>query len=171
MPMCDAYIPLGALELEVERGLVARVTEILVDHEMRRIRDLMEDPDAVKASLRRAQSIAWTFVHRTETYVAGAPTQLPYYRFVASVPEGQMDDEFVPAINQDIMQAVIDAEGGKYPHPERRVWVIAHEVPDGLWGSGGRQLHLKQIVDFVAPGWGEVAAKRFAEKRREAATT
>ena len=166
MPMCDAYIPVNALEAEAERNLVSRVSDILVSHEIRRVADLMETPEAVENMRKAAQSISWTFVHRTETYVAGRPIEAPYYRFLASVPEGQLDDRFIPEINRDIMQAVVDAEGGRYPNTERRVWVFAYEVPDGTWGAGGRPLHLKNIIDYVAAGWGADAEARFVEKRR-----
>ena len=44
------------------------------------------------------------------------------------------------------------------------------EILDGRWGAGGRSLHLKEIVDFVADGWGKVAVDRWeARKRDEAA--
>ena len=162
MPCCDAYIPRGALTPEAERKLVARVTEVLVDHEMRRILDLMHEPAEIDAMRRRAQSIAWTFVHRTDTYVNGAAPDAPHYRFVASIPEGQIDERFAPAINRDILEAVIAAEAGKWPHPERRLWVHVVEILDGRWGAGGRALHLKEIVDFVADGWGQAAVDRWA---------
>ena len=169
MPLCDAFIPTGALDPTAERTFVERVTEILVEHEMRRIRDLDADPAQIAANRERALSIAWTFVHRTETYVAGAPIDVPHYRIVASIPEGQIDDRFVPAINSDILAALIEAEGGSYPHPERRLWVIAVEIADGLWGAGGHTLHLKQIVDFVAPSWGAVAVERWQDKKADEA--
>ena len=170
MPLCDAYIPKDALEPEVERKLVARVTRLLIDHEMRRIAELMEDPAEIEASRARASAIAWTFVHRTETYVAGEPITAPFYRFVATVPEGQIDDQFAPAVNRDIMAAVAEAEASKWPHLERRLWVTIHEVYDGRWGAGGRVLHLKQIIDVVSPGHGDGATQRFeANKRRQAA--
>ena len=169
MPCCDAYIPQNALEPDAERKLVARVTELLVEHEMRRIIDLMHEPAAIDSMRKRAQSIAWTFVHRTETYVNGALPDAPYYRFVASIPEGQIDNRFAPAINKDILAAVVEAEGGKHPHPERRIWVHVVEILDGCWGAGGRSLHLKEIVDFVAEGWGSVAVDRWNAKKRDAA--
>ena len=169
MPCCDAYIPQNALEPEAERKLVARITELLVEHEMRRILDLMHEPEAIDSMRKRAQSIAWTFVHRTDTYVNGVMSDAPYYRFVASIPEGQIDERFPPAINRDIMQAVVEAEGGKWPHPERRIWVHIVEIVDGLWGAGGRSLHLKEIVDFVADGWGSVAVDRWNDKKRDEA--
>lgn len=169
MPCCDAYIPLNALEPEAESKLVARVTELLVEHEMRRILDLMTEPTEIESMRRRAQSIAWTFVHRTDTYVNGVRPEAPYYRFVASIPQGQIDDRFPPAINRDIMQAVVEAEGGRWPSPERRVWVHVVEIVDGLWGAGGRSLHLKEIVDFVADGWGSVAVERWEGKKRDEA--
>ena len=167
MPCCDAYIPQNALEPEAERKLVARVTELLVEHEMRRILDLMHEPAEIDSMRKRAQSIAWTFVHRTDTYVNGVLPDAPYYRFVASIPEGQIDDRFAPAINKDILAAVVEAEGGRHPHPERRIWVHVVEILDGRWGAGGRSLHLKEIVDFVADGWGKVAVDRWEAKKRD----
>ena len=131
MPMCDAYIPTGALEPDAERALIAKITEILVSHEVRRIFDLMDDPQEIEASTERARSIAWTFVHRCDTYVAGAVPDAPYYRFIASVPEGQLDDEFIPAINRDILAALQEAEAGKWPDTGSRVWIFTREVPDG----------------------------------------
>ena len=166
MPLCDAYIPKDALNPDAERMLANRVSDILVSHEARRIIELMGDPGDVETVYKRAAAISWLFVHRTDSYVAGRPVDAPIYRFVVNVPEGQIDEQFVPAINRDIMQAVAEAEGGKWPHPERRLWVTVHEVYDGRWGSGGRQLHLKQIIDAVAPGWGDAAVERFAETQR-----
>ena len=61
---------------------------------MRCMTDLMDDPGAVKTSTARAQSIAWMFVHRTDTYVAGELVELPHYRFVVTIPEGMIDDRF-----------------------------------------------------------------------------
>lgn len=165
MPMCDAYIPSNALEPAAERQLIARVSDILVSHEIRRVADLMDDPEVIESMRKAAQSISWTFVHRTDTYVAGRPIGVPHYRFIASIPQGQLDDVFIPAINRDIMQAVIEAEGGKYPNPERRVWVFTYEVPDGTWGAGGRPLSLKNIIDYVAAGWGDDAVERWTHVR------
>ena len=169
MPLCDAYIPMGVLEPEVERKLVARVTRLLINHEMRRISELMNDPAEIEASRARASAIAWTFVHRTEIYVAGEPITAPVYRFVATVPEGQIDDQFAPAVNRDIFAAVAEAEAGRWPQLERRLWVTIHEVYDGRWGAGGRVLHLKQIIDVVSPGYGESASARFEEDKRKRA--
>ena len=135
MPMCDIFIPKDALDPEAERKLVAIVSDLLVDHEMRRIVDLTDDPAQVQASRERAQSIAWMFVHRTETYVAGRTTAAPYYKFVVTIPEGTIDERFPPAINRDIYSALEEAEGGKHPGLAGRVW-----VPDprgARWALGG----------------------------------
>ena len=169
MPMCDAYIPNGALNPDAERTLIAAVTDILVSHEVRRICDLMEDEQEIQASTERARSIAWTFVHRCETYVAGARPDAPYYRFIASVPQGQLDEVFIPAINRDILAALKTAEGGRWPDLGSRVWIFAHEVPDGTWGAHGIPLTLEPIIDFVAPGWGHVAVNRWNTRRAEQA--
>jgi phenylpyruvate tautomerase PptA (4-oxalocrotonate tautomerase family) len=171
MPMCDIYIQEGALEPEAERTLVARVSGLLVEHELRRIVDLVDDPAMVEASVKRANSIAWMFVHRTDTYVAGQPVgpsapRGPVYKFVVSIPEGQIDEEFIAAINRDILQALTDAEDGRWKHPELRLWVFVHEIKDGTWGSAGMKTQLEDIVDFVAPGYGKLATERWENKQR-----
>ena len=169
MPMCDIFIPMGALEPEAERKLVARVSDLLVEHEMRRMSDLMNDPAAVETSTERANAIAWMFVHRTETYVAGKPVELPHYKFVITIPEGMIDDRFAPAINRDIYAALKEAEGDARPDLGRRVWTHIHEVLDGRWGAGDRPVPIEGTVNFVAPGWGPVARARFEQKKRDEA--
>jgi phenylpyruvate tautomerase PptA (4-oxalocrotonate tautomerase family) len=168
MPMCDAYIPTGALPANVERELLSRVSELLVQHELRRTLDLADDVD-VEASTKRARSIAWLSVLRHEAYVASAPAEAPYYKFVIHVPEGQADEEFRTAITRDITQAVADAEGGRWPRPEFRVWVLSWEAPDGTWGCTGRIIHLGDVVGFVAPQLRAPAVKRLADRRRDEA--
>ena len=122
MPMCDIYIQEGALEPDAERALVARVSELLVEHEMRRIVDLVEDPTTIEASTARARSIAWMFVHRTDVYVAGVPvgpdaSRGPVYKFEVRIPEGQVDDAFIPAINRDILAALRRGRGRQVETP------------------------------------------------------
>ena len=114
MPMCDAYIPTGALPADAERELLSRVSELLVQHELRRTVDLADDVD-VEASTKRARSIAWLSVLRHEAYVASAPAQAPYYKFVIHVPEGQADDEFRTAITRDITVSARKPEPPRTP--------------------------------------------------------
>jgi phenylpyruvate tautomerase PptA (4-oxalocrotonate tautomerase family) len=57
MPLLDAYIPEGALEPEAERRLLARCTDLLLEHEG-------ADP-----ANEAAQQIAWVFVHRPDPFV------------------------------------------------------------------------------------------------------
>lgn len=171
MPMCDLYIQDGALEPEAERTFVGQVSDLLVKHEVRRIVDLVDDPAAVQASIKRASSIAWMFVHRTDTYVAGDPVgptapRGPVYKFVVRIPEGQLDDVFIPAVNRDILTALTEAENGRWKHPELRLWVFVQEIKDGTWGAAGEVLHLADIVDFVAPGLGRVAVERWENTQR-----
>ncbi len=170
MPMCDLYIPTGALEPEAERTLVARVSDLLVEHEMRRIVDLVPDPTTVTASTARAQSIAWMFVHRTDTYVGNVQTgpdakRGPVYKFDVKIPEGQVDDAFIPAINKDILAALVEAEAGRWKHPELRLWVFVSEIKDGTWGAAGYPLHLEAIIDYVAPGLGALAVDRWEARK------
>lgn len=138
MPMLDAYIPQGALTETAEKELLAKLTNILLRHEGAD----PEDP--------AARSIAWVFLHRpVAVFVAGEPAAEPHYRIVASVPQGQFDDERRQAIVRAVTDAVLDAEDGAYRRDSRRVWVFAHEVPDGTWGGGGRIVTLADIVGFV----------------------
>ncbi len=81
MPVCDAYISEGALSPSVERELLGRITDLLLEHE------------GVDPANERARMLAWVFVHRHEMYVAGAPAKQPRYRFVCQVPEGLYNDE------------------------------------------------------------------------------
>jgi hypothetical protein len=164
VPMCDAYIPMDALPADAEREMLSRISDLLIQHELRRMLDLVDD---VEASTKRARSIAWLSVLRHEAYVASAPAQAPHYKFVVSVPEGQADDEFRISVTRDITQAVADAEGGRWPHPEFRVWLFTWEVQDGTWGSTGRIVRLTDVIDFVAPQLREQAVQRLADRRRD----
>src|SRR5919201_4606940 len=112
MPQLDAYIPAGALTPDAERDLLARLTDLLIEH---------EGADPTNETVR---SIAWVFRHRVDVFVAGAPADAPRYRFVASVPEGQFTPERREAIVEAITEAVLDAEDGAHPRDPMRVWVF-----------------------------------------------
>ena len=167
--MCDAYIPKDALPADAERALLSRVTELLVEHELRRTTDLVNDPERVEASKKRAAGIARVFVHRPEVYVAGTLREAPNYKFECRVPEGQSDEQFRAAVMKDITQAVVDAEGGAWPHPEARVWVFTWEVPEGTWGAMGQAIGLRDVIGWVAPELSDMADERLAARRRDEA--
>lgn len=157
MPMLDAYIPKNALPADVERGLLAQLTDILLRN---------EGADPADPA---ARSIAWVFLHRPEAvYVAGAPATEPRYRFVATVPQGQFDDHRRAGLVAEVTAAVLAAEGTTDPRAASRVWVFATEMPDGTWGGAGRIQRLADIAGYVLgdPQAGaEYAAKRLAESR------
>ena len=157
MPMLDAYIPEGALPAEAEKELLSNLTDILLRHEG-------ADP-----SDPTARSIAWVFLHRTEAvFVAGEPSSEPHYRIVASVPEGQFDDERRQAMVEAVTEAVLDAENGAYDRNPMRVWVFPTEIPDGTWGAAGRIFRLSDIAGFVIGDQEKgraYAEKRLAERR------
>ena len=166
MPFLDAYIPEGALTPGAERELVAKITDLLIEHE------------GVDPANERGRKLAWVFVHRPQVYVAGAPPRSPRYRFICQVPEGQYNGERRAAVTAGITQAVAEAEGGAWPHPEFRVGVFTFEIPDGTWGGGGRVIRLPDIYELVwplTPGMdGEPrasAAHVLAERRRAEAET
>jgi len=105
MPMLDAYIPEGALSPSAERDLLAKISDLLLEHE------------GVDPNNERARPLAWVFVHRPQVYVAGAPPKSPRYRFICQVPEGQYDDERRAAVTEAMTKAVAEAEGAPGPIP------------------------------------------------------
>jgi len=138
MPMLDAYIPEGALTPDAERDLLARLTDVLLEHEG-------ADPTDP-----RARSIAKVWLHRpAQVAVAGELAAEPHYRLVAAVPEGQFDDERRAAMVAAVTDAVLDAEQGRFARDPQRVWVFPLEVPDGSWGGGGRIFRLADIISLV----------------------
>jgi phenylpyruvate tautomerase PptA (4-oxalocrotonate tautomerase family) len=152
MPMLDAYIPEGALTPASEERLLAQLTDVLIVNEG-------ADPDNAQV-----RSIAWLFVHRPETvFVAGTRADVPRYRFVASVPEGQYDPERRQSMVQAITEAVLDAEQGAYDRDPSRIWVFTPEVPDGTWGALGGIVTLADIATF-ATGDAEYG-REYAEQR------
>jgi phenylpyruvate tautomerase PptA (4-oxalocrotonate tautomerase family) len=158
MPMLDAYIPEGALDPDAERKLLGKCTDLLIEH---------EGADPTNEAVR---SIAWVFVHRHEMYVGGEPANEPRYRFVCQVPEGQYNAERRAAVTKAMTEALVEAEGGKWPHPEARVWVFTHEVPEGTWGGLGRVVGLADIAEFATGADGRAYGERIiAERRREEA--
>ena len=152
MPMIDITIPQGALAPHSERRLLDRLTDVLLEHEG-------ADPSSPLA-----RNLAWVFLHRpAAVYVAGKPTAEPRYRVIASVPEGQFDDDRRAAMVAAVTGAVLDAEGGTRPRDPTRVWVFAREIPDGTWGAGGRIARLGDIVGMVLQNLER--GKRYAEAR------
>ncbi len=152
MPMLDVYIPEGALSAQAEQKLLAQLTDILLKHEG-------ADP-----SNPLARAIAWVFLHRPAAlFVAGAPSQAPHYRVVASVPEGQFDDERRKGIVAAVTNAVLDAEEGARLRDPQRVWVFALEIPDGTWGGAGRIFRLADIAALLS-GDAE-KGRKYAEAR------
>jgi hypothetical protein len=78
------YIPEGALSPTAERERVAKITDLLLEHE------------EVDPSNERARPLAWVFVHRPQVYVVGAP---PSRRATASSvrsPKASMTRSVVP---------------------------------------------------------------------------
>jgi hypothetical protein len=66
-------------------------------------------------------------------------------------------------------EAVVEAEDGRWPSPQARVWVFTFEVPDGTWGGlGGRVVTLPDITEHVAGDAGRrYGEQRLAERKRQ----
>ncbi len=158
MPMLDAYIPEGALSAEAEGKLLARLTDLLLEHE------------GVDPANQAARALAWVFVHRPAVYVGGLAAAEPRYRFVCQVPEGQYNSKRRQAVTAAMTQAVADAEAGSRPDPAGRVWVFTFEVPDGTWGGFGQVIRLPDIAERVlGPDMRAPAQKWLAARQRKKA--
>lgn len=157
MPMLDITIPDNALSPEAETALLGQLTDLLLLHEG-------VDPKNPSARL-----LAKVFVHRpARIFVAGEPASAPHYRVVASVPEGQYDDERRSAMVAAVTQAVLDAEQGARPRDPMRVWVFANEIAEGTWGGNGHIHGLADITGFVlgdAQKGRQYAERRLAARR------
>lgn len=138
MPMLDVYIPEHALPAEAETELLRRLAEILIEHEG-------ADPaDPV------ARSLAKVWLHRPAAMLhAGETPAAPHYKVIASVPQGQLDDERTASAVAAITDAILVAEAGRYDQDPLRIWVIGNEIPDGNWGAGGRVVRLADIAGVV----------------------
>jgi phenylpyruvate tautomerase PptA (4-oxalocrotonate tautomerase family) len=152
MPMLDVTIPEGALPPAAEQALLARLTDLVLEHE------------GVDPSNPRARSGAWLYLHRpAAVLVGGLPAQAPHYRIVATVPQGQLDDDRRARLVAAITAAVLEAEGGTRRRDPGRVFVFSLEIPEGAWGAAGRINRLEDIIAWVT---GDAAgARRYAEER------
>lgn len=157
MPMLDAYIPEGALPAEAETELLRTLTDVLLEHEG-------ADPRNPAA-----RALAKVWLHRPATMLhAGEVPTSPHYRVIASVPEGQFDDQRRASMVAAVTEAILDAEDGQHDRDPFRIWVFANEIPDGTWGGGGRIARLADIAGRVLgdPEKGrEYAEKRLAQRQ------
>lgn len=156
MPMLDAYIPEGALSGDAEKRLLRTLTDVLLTHEG-------ADPRNPAA-----RSLAKVWLHRPALVLhAGETPELPHYKIVAAVPQGQFDDERRASMVAAVTEAVLDAEEGRGDRDPLRVWVFTDEIPDGTWGGGGR---IARLADIAAIVLGDAEKGRaYAERRIGAA--
>lgn len=152
MPMLDIYIPEGALPPDAEKGLLVKLTDVLLEH---------EGADPANPA---ARALAKVWLHRPAAVLhAGEVPAAPHYRVIASVPEGQFNDERRASMVAAVTEAVLAAENGTYDRDPLRVWVFAAEIPDGTWGGGGRIARLADIAAIVLGD--REKGRAYAEKR------
>jgi phenylpyruvate tautomerase PptA (4-oxalocrotonate tautomerase family) len=156
MPMLDAYIPEGALPADAELALLRTLTDLLLRHEG-------ADPRNPAA-----RALAKVWLHRPAAVLhAGEKPVAPHYRVIASVAEGQFDDERRASMVAALTEAILVAENGRYDDDPLRIWVFANEIPEGTWGGGGRIARLADIAGLVTgdPEKGRAyAARRLADR-------
>ena len=156
MPMLDAYIPEGGAAPEAEQKLLSRCTDLLLEH---------EGADPTNEAVR---SIAWVFVHRHEMrgrrarQGAALPLRVPGAG--GAVRRGSPRRR-----HKAMTEALVEAEGGRYPNPEARVGVHVR----GAGGHLGRvrpRRGLGDIAEFAAGEAGRAyGEQRIADRRREEA--
>jgi phenylpyruvate tautomerase PptA (4-oxalocrotonate tautomerase family) len=161
MPMLDAHIPEGALPAAAEKALLAKLTDVLLEH---------EGADPTNPA---ARALAKVWLHRPARMLhAGEESSVPHYKIIASVPEGQFDNERRASMVAAVTEAILAAEEGRYNPDPLRIWVFANEIPDGTWGGGGRIARLADIVGAVVgnPEEGRAYAQRRLATRRAVPT-
>jgi phenylpyruvate tautomerase PptA (4-oxalocrotonate tautomerase family) len=160
MPMIDLTLPMGTLSDRSKAELMEALTHTLLKWEG-------AGPDN-----RRAQSIAWTFLHEPDLVtVAGRPAQEAVYRVFVGVPEGSIGDGEKQGLVAEVTEQVLRAENphsDPTPRAARRVWVIINEIPDGNWGGQGRILRLEDILTFAGASQDDIEV-RMARLRQSAA--
>jgi phenylpyruvate tautomerase PptA (4-oxalocrotonate tautomerase family) len=121
---------------------------------------------------KRAQSIAWTFLHEPELVtVAGRPTDEPRYRVIVGVPQGSIGDEEKRGLVAEVTEQVLRAgnpDRDPTPRSGRRVWVTINEITDGSWAAQGRIFRLDDILTFAGASQDDIAV-RTARLRQQAA--
>jgi phenylpyruvate tautomerase PptA (4-oxalocrotonate tautomerase family) len=141
MPMIDLTLPKGALTERAKTELMETLTHTLLKWE------------GAKPNNKRAQSIAWTFLHEPELVtVAGRPTERPHYRVIVGIPQGSIGQQEKQGLVAEVTEHVLRAENpDSEPRPQsaRRVWVIINEITDGSWGAQGRIVRLDDILAFA----------------------
>ena len=138
MPMLDVYIPEGALSAAEETALLEKLTDVLLEHE------------GVDPANPAARALAKVWLHRPATMLhAGKEPTVPHYKVIASVPEGQFDDQRRASMVAAVTEAIVAAEDGRYDGDPLRIWVFANEIAEGTWGGGGRIARLADIAGLV----------------------
>jgi phenylpyruvate tautomerase PptA (4-oxalocrotonate tautomerase family) len=138
MPMLDVYIPEGALSAAEETALLEKLTDVLLEHE------------GVDPANPAARALAKVWLHRPAAMLhAGKEPTVPHYKVIASVPEGQFDDQRRASMVAAVTEAIVAAEDGRYDGDPLRIWVFANEIAEGTWGGGGRIARLADIAGLV----------------------
>jgi phenylpyruvate tautomerase PptA (4-oxalocrotonate tautomerase family) len=163
MPMFDLTYPEGALEPQARADAVEKLTAALLRHE--------GAPDNAAT-----RAMSWCLVHEIPAdafNVGGRPSERPYYRVFATVPEGtllQGPGPFAVVARRNLVREVaeilLEAEGTEYsPEDAGRVFVLIREISDGYWGGIGTTFRMEDIAAFATP---ELPQTPVSEQAREA---
>src|SRR5437870_1888730 len=97
MPNPNGGVHGGLLSAAPDHALLARLTDLVLEHE------------GVDPANPVARSGTWLYLHRPAAMlVGGTPVQAPHYRIVATVPEGQFDDDRRARLVASVTAAVLE---------------------------------------------------------------
>jgi phenylpyruvate tautomerase PptA (4-oxalocrotonate tautomerase family) len=156
MPKIDLTVPEGALSTEAKAELPGKMAAALLRWEG------APDTDFFR-------SISWTHVHELPAaaiHNADGPTESPQAIVEVTTPAGALSERRRTGLVEELTELVMGATG--WPDEAKlRVWVIGHEVPDGLWGAAGQVIHFEQLRQAAKAeregSSGEQAVKETAE--------
>ena len=134
MPKIDLTVPEGALSDEAKAKLPGRMAAALLRWE--------GAPDT-----EFFRSISWTHVHELPAgaiHDADGPTDSPRALIEVTTPAGALSERRRTGLVEEVTELIMEATGWE-EEAKLRVWVIGHEVPDGLWGAAGQVVRFEQL--------------------------
>jgi phenylpyruvate tautomerase PptA (4-oxalocrotonate tautomerase family) len=139
VPWINLTLRKGALSKQVQRFVMAKLTEVLMWWE--------KVPNTPRA---RSIMKGWVYeVAEDADYNAGSPDhEKPFYFIEIRIPINRLDLLAKQGLIRDFTKVVLDAEKSENtPANARRVWVTINELKAEDWGIGG---HADWLRDYTS---------------------
>ena len=139
MPTIEVTIPQGTLSEEQLEPLLQDLTRSLIKWEG------VADPDDPQA---RATVLASIYEVPDRRYARDSESGASMRALVQiSIPQGVLTNERKRGLVDEVTRAILTA--AEEP-AHRRIYCLIHEIADGNWGSGGRILRLRDMVEALS---------------------